>query len=96
MLKYKIVYSSRTGNTGFLAAAIYQGLMERSKDIEELTGIPDGMMHRPIWWDFGQTEETVLRIRKSFFRNFPEKMYFYLEPVGLVPIRSIIIRLRSR
>lgn len=38
MLKYKIVYSSRTGNTGFLAAAIYQGLMERSKDIEELTG----------------------------------------------------------
>lgn len=38
MLKYKIVYSSRTGNTGFLATAIYQGLLERSKDIEELTG----------------------------------------------------------
>lgn len=39
MLKYKIVYSSRTGNTGRLAAAIYQGLAERSKDIEEVTGV---------------------------------------------------------
>lgn len=37
MLKYKVVYTSCTGNTGKLAAAIYQSLPEHEKDIEELT-----------------------------------------------------------
>lgn len=37
MLKYKVVYTSCTGNTGRLAAAIYQGLENCAKDIEELS-----------------------------------------------------------
>lgn len=37
MLKYKVVYSSRTGNTEMLATSIYQALPEKEKDIEELT-----------------------------------------------------------
>lgn len=37
MLKYKVIYTSRTGNTKKLAAAVYQSLPEQQKDIEELS-----------------------------------------------------------
>lgn len=53
MLKYKIVYTSRTGNTGKVAAAVYQGLPEHRKDIEELssdTGTEEAEVYLVGFW----------------------------------------------
>ncbi|MFQ6804893.1 MAG: flavodoxin family protein BilS [Lachnospiraceae bacterium] len=52
-MKYKIVYTSATGNTRNLAFAIYQALEERSKDIEELapsTSTEDGEIYLVGFW----------------------------------------------
>ena len=52
-MKYKIVYTSATGNTRNLAFAIYQALDERSKDIEELapsTSPDDGEIYLVGFW----------------------------------------------
>lgn len=52
-MKYKIVYTSHTGNTRKLAMAIYQQLEDRSKDIEELapeTSSDDGEIYLVGFW----------------------------------------------
>ena len=52
-MKYKIVYTSATGNTRNLAFAIYQALDERAKDIEELapsTSPNDGEIYLVGFW----------------------------------------------
>lgn len=52
-MKYKIVYTSGTGNTRNLAFSIYQALEERSKDIEELSPVTspeDGEIYLVGFW----------------------------------------------
>lgn len=52
-MKYKIVYTSHTGNTRNLAFAIYQALEGCSKDIEELgpdTRTDDGEIYLVGFW----------------------------------------------
>jgi len=87
MLKYKIVYSSRTGNTGRLAASIYQGLPGYSRDIEEVT--KDTGSEDAETYLVGQIGEVVHRISGIFLRDFPGKGFFCLEPA--VPVRTGIL-----
>ncbi|NCB91201.1 MAG: flavodoxin [Clostridia bacterium] len=68
MLKYKIVYSSHTGNTRGLATAIYQGLPAHAKDIEELS--------EDTRWDDAETYLVGFWTDKG---NCPPEVQEYLE-----------------
>lgn len=92
MLKYKVVYTSRTGNTGKLAAAIYQSLPEHEKDIEELTCdtcFKDAETYLVgFWTDKGDCPAHT----REFLQKLSEKKFFCLEPVVLVRTKRIIRR----
>lgn len=73
MLKYKIVYSSRTGNTGRLAASIYQELPGYSRDIEEVTkdtGSEDAETYLVgFWTDRGSCSPDIRDFLKRLSRK---------------------------
>lgn len=73
MLKYKVVYSSRTGNTEMLATAIYSELPEKEKDIEELTedtAADDAQIYLVgFWTDKGNCQQET----KDFLKKLKGK-----------------------
>mgnify|MGYP001211844672 CR=1 FL=1 len=84
MLKYQVVYASRTGNTQKVAAKIFETLPGTSKDIQR--------KQLSILWVFGMIKEPVLEASWIIFLTFMAGRLLCLEPVEWVEAGNTLIR----
>lgn len=91
MLKYQVVYASRTGNTQKIAAKIFETLPGTSKDIQKVEEA--GKKQMSILWVFGMIKELVLEASWTICLSFMVGKLLCLEPVEWVEAGNTLIRL---
>ena len=88
MLKYQVVYASRTGNTQKIAAKIFETLPGTSKDIQK---VEEAGKEADVY--FGMIKELVLEASWTICLSFMVGKLLCLEPVEWVEAGNTLIRL---
>ncbi|MBS6196704.1 MAG: flavodoxin [Clostridiales bacterium] len=95
-MKYKVVYTSRTGNTEMLAASIYRALPEHGKDIEALTeetGWDDAETYLVgFWTDQGSCQPET----KAFLKKLKGKKVLLFGTCGAGPSQEYYGQIEQR
>lgn len=85
MIKYKVVFTSKTGNTEKLAKAVYEAIGDSSKDIErisEQTGTDDAQVYLiGFWVDRGSCSLEIM----DFLDELDEKQIILFGTCGSDP-----------